>query len=570
MKRPTTSRDVSSLSRRFPGWSGWVAMTALICFLAGCGGDEAPITAETSKYQVDEGNAASPASSASPAPATAPASPAATDPSPTDSGTPPSVPVGDAPPAPSSTTPEPSAAPTGTPDSPPGDAPPKPSATPPAAAAKASPANSKVAAALAQMAKLQGQDPRGATQEETLTNLVKVQRQVIDLANQVMGEKATDGELQQAAQFKLQSLLMLSQIQREAQQELDAYMSELKRSPQPTLQRLGDRLEFAQQLERFAGGDKEDGGKFLARFQKLFEEEPKDASLFTLSQQVTEAFLRNGQNEHATTVMNLVADTFEKSKEEQLANAAKMVREQVAILEVNLDDKVRAVMEKKPKADEELLAALDKLFGDRELGPMTLQFLAQILHAIETENVELTSQAYAKTVAAYEKHSPPDLVKQVQESAEKFGKRRALIGQPFVVEGLTLDGKPFDWKQYEGKVVLVDFWATWCGPCLREIPNIKQNYEQYKAQGFEVVGVNIDEDPAALQRFFSVQKLPWPTVVSPDPNKVGFDHPLMSKCGVEGIPFLVLVGRDGKVITLNPRGEELGKKLAAVFSAKAP
>src|SRR5690606_19326214 len=114
-------------------------------------------------------------------------------------------------------------------------------------------------------------------------------------------------------------------------------------------------------------------------------------------------------------------------------------------------------------------------------------------------------------------------------------------------------------------VVLIDFWATWCGPCLQEIPNIKRHYELYRDKGFEVIGYNLDERRSDLERFFATQKLPWPTVVSEDDERIGFNSPLADQCGVRSIPFLVLLDQNGKVVALHPQGDMLGKKLAELL-----
>lgn len=122
----------------------------------------------------------------------------------------------------------------------------------------------------------------------------------------------------------------------------------------------------------------------------------------------------------------------------------------------------------------------------------------------------------------------------------------------------TLDGPNLRLQEQRGQVVLVNFWATWCGPCQKEIPNIKRNYDKYHEQGFEVVGVNLDQQRADLDRFVAVQPLPWSTVVDADA--------FAEKCGVESIPFVVLIGRDGRVLDLHVRGESLGVRLAQLFN----
>jgi len=143
-------------------------------------------------------------------------------------------------------------------------------------------------------------------------------------------------------------------------------------------------------------------------------------------------------------------------------------------------------------------------------------------------------------------------------------RRLSLPGNPMEITGTLLNGKPFDQKSLAGKVVLIDFWATWCGPCVAEIPNVLEQYEKYHDKGFEVIGISLDQDREALEKFVAEQKVPWP-ILFEKPEGDGWQHPLSTFYGISGIPTVILIGRDGNVITLNARGEKLGQQLDLLF-----
>jgi peroxiredoxin len=135
---------------------------------------------------------------------------------------------------------------------------------------------------------------------------------------------------------------------------------------------------------------------------------------------------------------------------------------------------------------------------------------------------------------------------------------------PFPINAKDIAGKPVSLGQYRGKVLLIDFWATWCGPCVAELPNVQAVYNQYHKQGLEVVGFSQDEDESTLKSFVAQRGMPWRQVFCGS----AFGGKVTEAYGVHAIPFMVLIGRDGKIAAVDMRGPELGEAVASAIAKR--
>ena len=143
-------------------------------------------------------------------------------------------------------------------------------------------------------------------------------------------------------------------------------------------------------------------------------------------------------------------------------------------------------------------------------------------------------------------------------------RRLELLGSKFVLKSKTTDNQAFDIEQFQGKFVIVDFFATWCGSCLEEIPRLKTQLEKYQSKGLEVVGISLDEDRKALDKFLDEALLPWPVLhdAEKDPMKR-----LQVQFGISQLPTVLLLNKEGVVVSLEARGSELERLMQMLFEA---
>jgi len=125
----------------------------------------------------------------------------------------------------------------------------------------------------------------------------------------------------------------------------------------------------------------------------------------------------------------------------------------------------------------------------------------------------------------------------------------------------TVDGKAVTLADFHGKYVLLEFWASWCGPCRAENPNLRKQYQLYKDKGLEIVGVSLDHDKDAWVKAIEKDQLPWVHLS----DLKGWKNEVSTSYGIMGVPANFLIDPQGKIVAQNLRGEALNKKLQEIL-----
>jgi len=176
--------------------------------------------------------------------------------------------------------------------------------------------------------------------------------------------------------------------------------------------------------------------------------------------------------------------------------------------------------------------------------------------AEQTRNTQLRER-YLKALES--NHSKDPLVRPFLKSRG----RSPYVGAAFEADLTRLDGSKLKLPNgLLGKVVVVDFWATWCGPCVAEVPHMKKVYQQYKDKGVEFVGISLDKSREKLTDFIEQRGLGWVHTFSGK----AWEDPTAAAYGVRGIPSIWVIGKDGKVVSDNARANletTIEKALAA-------
>ncbi|HEY2083013.1 MAG TPA: TlpA disulfide reductase family protein [Verrucomicrobiae bacterium] len=131
------------------------------------------------------------------------------------------------------------------------------------------------------------------------------------------------------------------------------------------------------------------------------------------------------------------------------------------------------------------------------------------------------------------------------------GEKTYAVGKPLELSFVAVDGRKINLADMKGKVVLINFWATWCGPCVAEMPKVKHAYDKYHADGFEILGISLDESKDDLLRFLKKNEIAWPQYF----DGKHWNNDISFRFGINSVPTEWLIDKKGILREVNTRGD---------------
>lgn len=354
-----------------------------------------------------------------------------------------------------------------------------------------------------------------------------------------------------------------------AAQELERFAQQLSASDDIDLAHQARVVLIGFELQALQNGLHQQPDNLLSLISGLFpRQQDRGFPEFMVLQQAQQVLAQMGFAEASEEVRQGMLAAYRSSPDPQLRGEAWLMEVQSSQAYQNFVQAFRDLGTERFDSASALVA----IRGLYEAFP-TLQTVEQIATTIA--NIEYSgyvplSQDVARLTHSAMASFPEADTRHVEKALQDHATRTSLMGNTITWDGLVgFDGQPLDWNEYSGKVVLVDFWASWCLKCLREIPTIRQVHQEFADRGFAVLSINMDENLVSGRECVTSQRFPWRSFHSSVPDQLGFQSPLARRLGVNAIPFMLVLDRQGRVAALHVRGEALRPAVEKLLATDA-
>jgi thiol-disulfide isomerase/thioredoxin len=350
--------------------------------------------------------------------------------------------------------------------------------------------------------------------------------------------------------------------------KLEKFASSLLQSSDPDLAHQGRVVLLGFRLQDLQNGRTSEPTQLLADLDGLFER-PSDAGFpeMMVLQQSQQVLSEMGFAEAAAKIDALIVAKFLDSADLQLSMAAWGIAASKSQAFQNYNAALQDVYSGKEKQPQMLLAAARGLYSEFPNAVTLLQFVKLSTDLEFRGLVSLAEELSLFVKQQLTSHPNSPFLAGIQEGLGTQERRLGVRGQAVPLDGLVdVDGLPLDLSAYKGKVVLINFWATWCLRCREELPYIREAYSSFSDKGFDVLSINMDDDLAPVRQFLSSNQFPWKNGCSADPNAMGFKSAIAQKLGISAIPFVLIIDAEGKVAAIHVRGDRIAPTIRAMLS----
>ena len=388
---------------------------------------------------------------------------------------------------------------------------------------------------------------------------------MLTACEKILADASTTPEIRRKGiDFKAGVLSKLSQVAPEEPwtDKIREFSKELMADKDPSIAIDGKGIQLGILIGELSKGGSRDVEGMVNQLKVVLADEARNDTVLSIALQAVMALRSLGREDEAREVFAMITNAYLNHSDERLRGEAENMKEQMLVWELKIENKLNDLVLKRAGAEQAFVDAMTQLLQQPKPNVVALKSTIDMLPVLEQYGYySAATTICALAQAAYQKHPVAEVQNYAKQRFEPIMRRLELVGKPLSISGKNPDGSPFDFTPYQGKVVLVAFWLTRSPQCPPELEKIRAAYEKYHAKGFEVIGVTLDQNPAAVSSFIDQLKLPWVNITNME---------LVEQFGIEVVPYLLLTDAQGNVSRLFLRGDELESILAATFGEPAP